>query len=183
MQKVMIAAMKPEKKRIAYANLTSVSTTGVLGDISAQIVAGTTQATRVGSKIHYLSMYLNYGWAQADVPIQTVRLMMVHAKQALVIGDFPTSGTVGIQQLFDTNKGKILYDKVHSFNSTITGTTMDQYDFRAKISLVGRVGQWVNGATSGSPIRGNIYLFAVSDSSVVTHPILEYGISISYYDA
>lgn len=148
----------------------SISTSGSLNDLTAFVVAGSASEHRRGNEIALVAFALDYMWVQADTPSQTCRVLVVWSATTLAAGDFPNSGFCGIDDIWDPHLGEVVYDKVVSFDSTITATALHR-QYKCFVDLRGhRHTEYPYSNTTGSARVGNLYMWLISDSSVISHP-------------
>lgn len=172
-----------EKKEITLSGNSSFSTSGVLVNL-VEASQGSAATERVGNIIKMLNVqvncYLDVAGLSAD-EYNYMRVILAYSTRAdLVASDFPTSMTGRV----DKHKSIMtLYDKIH-YRSNNDKEKGPQAHIRIYRKLNGSRGykQIYTGSGSSTASKGQLYLFALSDSSVTPHPDIYYRSFVTFTD-
>lgn len=192
-----------EKKSYhSYQNYTAVTSTPTISDCGlSSITESSTSFGRVGQKIQLKSiqmkgqMEIGQGTSSStNDNVNQIRLLLVkydtHPTVNLTLSDIlntdvstatPEIVMSALYQKHPEFKYRVLYDKVHTLywhnSSGTTGgaPTIKRFTINRKLNFP------VN--YDGSTLSGqSLALIAVSDSSVITHPVMCYDMRINYTD-
>lgn len=176
-QKVVNKNLETKFRTISYVQ-TDVASTGTTGDL-CYIAEGSSQNERTGNQIRVTGIHFPY-YVQCTDTTNVVRVIFYKPKDP---NDTLTS--TGIYTNLDVDKYIIYHDKVHllsladnnfskgSFNKSFKGKKKDK---------AGLVVQY-HGATANAYAKNPIYIYMVSDSGAISHPMLSGNLKLYFKDA
>ena len=175
---------KVEHKHLTVTLNTSASTTPTYGLLST-IGQGTTDILRIGDEIRPYRLKGGYLLAVADTT-NIVRVIIFSWKQNSTPADstvFDDSGNVHGLLIGpfsrDTMNGRMMvvhYDKTHA----LSGVSSPNQRHHVNIALRSKI-NFVGGSSTAS--FNGLYICYVSDSSAVTHPVIQYTFDLDFTDA
>jgi len=199
-QKVQSALTKiAEKKTIALSAVFAAadSNTGVLLDISALVVPGTTDQTRIGDSIFTRSIELNYAVTSITADqFNMIRVLIFIWKPTStpVVTDVLQfgNGTV-IAPLSPYNHDRrddffILYDKLHMMPYKDAGAglvSVTSNSAQAKMNLIYKIPSFlrkVQYVATTAVGNNHVYMLFYGDSAVAPHPQFAYSLKYNYSD-
>lgn len=163
------------------------------GSTAAQLIAlttisqGDTDTTRTGDKIRALTLTVKGNLICADTT-NVVRLLIVcnyNGGTSSTLQDFLEAGdTTGYQWMSlrshdRVGKYAILWDR--TFNLSTAGSKY-QACFKKTIKLSKKMSEITYSSGGTSPLMNSLYLIAISDSSAVTHPTMNYYARLRFTD-
>lgn len=183
-----------EKHYHDHSASTSVSYSGSAIDIS-QVTVGDTDSTRSGDRLTIKSIHVRGNCYVADTGGNLIRVMLIQCLRT----DSSTIPQVSNEILQSTVAGTVFapfgsyakdfagYTWVPLYDTTLavsdTGMNLQQFEIKIKPKDFKRKAkpyiQYEGGAVTGV---GKIYLVLYSDSSAVTHPILNHWSRIRFID-
>lgn len=189
-QKKQVNTIVKKKQEIKVFDVAGNSTFDVVGTMAKwfAIPQGTDVSQRIGNDIRATHISLNYNIQLAD-PFNQIRIILFqwHEDDAV---DVPTKDsilyTAGISSYINAltffsnkDKYKILLDRTHT---VAPGNSLgSNYKFTVPYIKVPHTRMSFNGsATNG---KNMIYMFAVSDSTTVSHPVVSMQARLHYRDA
>lgn len=160
----------------------SISATGTIFALSGTITQGVADYQRVGTQINLKNILIRFDITHSD-STQVVRVILFRWMAEGV----PTSGSAIIEDTtvvpwlspLSSQYAKfiqVIYDKSYSMSTNTDANVVGKIykNLRGTAS-------WTDG--SASRIKGQLYLFVISDSAAVSHPTFKYSSKLRYTDA
>lgn len=172
------------KKAEHKFHITSVQSTvddvGYFYDLS-DIAQGTTDSTRVGDSISPVSLQIKYDLGAVDAQ-NRVRVMLVRwlDTSPITINDILLAGssTYRVYSSYtkdNRQKFNVLYDKTHMLQRD----TSEEYQYKSwSKKMAGKI-RYTAGTSLGAD---HIYLFLLSDSGAISHPVVNFYSRLNYID-
>ena len=158
-----------ERKHIVASDSTTVSNTG--GDwVLCGLDAGSNENQRIGERVKLQYLKFKAVMYAAD----TINRMRIIVYRKTHNQTTPTNTYLGY---LDPNQYQVIYDEMFSLSTSLAPYNKE-LNFEMPIS---GIVQW-NGTGQADTTGGQIWLRAVSDSSVVTHPGLDWCSIVTYRD-
>lgn len=173
-----------------YVSPVGVDDAGTIGSFTVP-VNGNTDATRLGDKIRYKSLWLNWSASAGDAT-NLFRMIIFKWKENTAVAT-PTVGDI-LQQHSATPSGpnlvlsnyvssdakrkkfKVIYDKT----VTLTTSGTNQVVRLSKTFKESQLGSFDFNGTASTGI-GKLYFFMISDSGAVAHPQVKFNAISSFY--
>ncbi len=165
------------KRHDVLTNVSNVSTTGLIQDMSA-VAQGSTDVTRVGDSLSPRFLQIRYQLAAGDTT-NAVRVIYFHWKpnSTPLIDDVLEVETSPFSAYSNDNKQefKIVYDRLHSVS---TSGPDGPVVVRKIFGLMSKI-QYFAAGTTGSQ---KIWRILLSDSGAAAHPTFVGHTRLQYYD-
>lgn len=183
--KRQVMSMNEWKHHVLDVPGDAISTSGQVTDLSA-VAQGDTDVTRDGDEINAHSISIRYSWTCPDTT-NVVRVIIFQwlPDSTPVIANILNPLTAGLEteSHYNTDKAdqfKILFDKTQVSYQAVSAQNHSPPYVRRKLRLRKKKIKFNAGATDGS---GKVYLLALTDSGVTTHPTLYFESRLNFMDS
>lgn len=161
-------ASKAEKKWADFIITASVSTGGVITEVTQGIINGTGQENRIGHVIHLRYLRNRFILTSNGEDLLFVRIALLRGRAAaLGLSDVPT-GANAIREQFDIDKWDVLWD--HTYNLGDADTDGRNKAMMIKTTKIMRKVVWDRNQTTGTfpAVVNPIYFYSWSSDVVTT---------------
>lgn len=145
----------------------------------ADISTGTTPNTRIGNQIHLTGLHAKFMCRQVDTT-NLVRMVLYIPKDPT---DTMRAAGVDYLEAIDLDRFTVLYDKLLNMNNAGKNQQLITLNRKFNTGAKRGIGVQYTGTTGTSIIKNKLSLYWVSDSGVVTDPILKGFARLYYKDA
>lgn len=178
MIKRMLVKRKAKRFHVVTTPASNVSSGGLLIALNQISGAQSGDPTERGSnEVQNYRLRLRYSVYPAD-DTNIVRVLVVWSQDSLVLADLPTNVLSFVGHTTMEEKGVyVIFDRILSMNLVASVGNGATQSFITKFivksfRLKGRKSEY-SGINAGDIKTGFLYLFAISDSGIINHPIIE----------